>query len=73
MNTPDGAAARADGYEIRAAATAQNVPLISTISALDALVAAIDTVQRPFQVCSLQEYDRRRRQRAAARAAAPAL
>ncbi|MCH4249670.1 MAG: carbamoyl-phosphate synthase large subunit [Microbacteriaceae bacterium] len=60
VNTPEGALARADGYEIRATATAQNVPLVSTISALDALVAAIDTVKRPFSVCSLQEYDRRR-------------
>jgi carbamoyl-phosphate synthase large subunit len=73
VNTPDGAAARADGYEIRAAATAQNVPLVSTISALDALVAAIDTVQRPFRVCSLQEYDRRRAQRTDARAATAAV
>src|SRR5690606_37188650 len=41
VNTPSGGAARADGYEIRAAAVAAGVPVFTTISELSAAVGAL--------------------------------
>ena len=38
MNTPSGRSARADGYEIRAAAVAADKPLFTTIAELGAAV-----------------------------------
>ncbi|WP_298228795.1 carbamoyl-phosphate synthase large subunit [Gryllotalpicola sp.] len=60
INTPTGSAARADGYEIRAAAVGADTPLFTTISELSAAVASIDAVRAGFEVKSLQEYDRER-------------
>jgi carbamoyl-phosphate synthase large subunit len=62
INTPGGRSARADGYEIRAAAVAGDKPLFTTIAELSAAVASLDAVREGFEVTSLQEY-------AAARAA----
>jgi carbamoyl-phosphate synthase large subunit len=60
INTPEGRTSRSDGYEIRAAATAHGVPVFTTIAALNALVTALEVVDGPFQVHSLQEFDRLR-------------
>ncbi|MBT2503269.1 carbamoyl-phosphate synthase large subunit [Curtobacterium sp. ISL-83] len=56
INTPSGAAGRADGYEIRAATVAADKPLFTTIAQLGAAVAAIETIGTPRSVRSLQDY-----------------
>jgi carbamoyl-phosphate synthase large subunit len=56
INTPGGRTARADGYEIRAAAVAGDLPLFTTIAELSAAVASIDAIRGGFGVTSLQEY-----------------
>jgi carbamoyl-phosphate synthase large subunit len=56
INTPSGRSARADGYEIRAAAVAGDKPLFTTIAELSAAVASIDAIREGFEVRSLQEY-----------------
>ncbi|SFR76846.1 carbamoyl-phosphate synthase large subunit [Agromyces sp. CF514] len=60
VNTPSGRSARADGYEIRAAAVSADVPLFTTIAELSAAVASIDEGGQAFEVTSLQEYATRR-------------
>jgi len=60
VNTPSGRSARADGYEIRAAAVAADIPLFTTIAELSAAVASLDANDGGFDVTSLQEYARRR-------------
>ena len=60
INTPGGRTARADGYEIRAAAVAADLPLFTTIAELSAAVASIDAIRGGFEVTSLQEYARTR-------------
>ena len=56
VNTPSGQGARADGYEIRAAATAADVAIITTTQQLAAAVQAIEALQRGrFEVMSLQD------------------
>ncbi|HEU0181877.1 MAG TPA: carbamoyl phosphate synthase large subunit, partial [Agromyces mariniharenae] len=60
VNTPSGRSARADGYEIRAAAVAADIPLFTTIAELSAAVASLDAVRGGFEVTSLQEYGARR-------------
>jgi carbamoyl-phosphate synthase large subunit len=60
VNTPSGRSARADGYEIRAAAVAADIPLFTTIAELSAAVASLDAVRSGFEVTSLQEYGARR-------------
>jgi carbamoyl-phosphate synthase large subunit len=60
VNTPSGRSARADGYEIRAAAVAADIPLFTTIAELSAAVASLDVTEGGFEVTSLQEYARRR-------------
>ena len=64
INTPSGRSARADGYEIRAAAVAGDKPLFTTIAELSAAVASLDAVREGFEVTSLQEYARQRAARA---------
>ncbi len=61
INTPSGTSARADGYEIRAAAVAADKPLFTTVAQLSAAVASIDAIRAGFDVTPLQEYERRRR------------
>ncbi|KQV08051.1 carbamoyl-phosphate synthase large subunit [Leifsonia sp. Root112D2] len=56
INTPSGRSARADGYDIRAAAVAGDKPLFTTIAELSAAVASIDSIREGFSVRSLQEY-----------------
>jgi carbamoyl-phosphate synthase large subunit len=56
VNTPSGMSARADGYEIRAAAVAADKALFTTISTLGAAVSAMDAMRDGFAVRSLQEY-----------------
>ena len=56
INTPSGRSARADGYEIRAAAVAADKPLFTTIAQLSAAVASFEAAAEGFEVRSLQEY-----------------
>lgn len=56
VNTPSGRTARADGYEIRAAAVAGDLPLFTTVAELSAAVAAVSVVRSGLTVTSLQEY-----------------
>jgi len=63
INTPTGANARADGYEIRAATTAADKSLFTTVAQLSAVIGSFEAIrERPFSVKSLQEHaeDRRR-------------
>jgi carbamoyl-phosphate synthase large subunit len=60
INTPNGRTARADGYEIRAAAVAGDLPLFTTIAELAAAVGSIDSIRTGFEVTSLQEYATKR-------------
>lgn len=63
INTPSGRSARADGYEIRAAAVAADKPLFTTIAQLTAAVASFGAIRDGFQVTSLQEYQLEREAR----------
>jgi carbamoyl-phosphate synthase large subunit len=57
LNTPLGAHAQADGAEIRAAAIAMDVPLLTTLSAAVAAVAAIQAMKhKDLKYRSLQEH-----------------
>jgi carbamoyl-phosphate synthase large subunit len=56
INTPSGSRARADGYEIRAAAVAGDLPLFTTIAELSAAVGSIAAIRAGFEVTSLQDY-----------------
>ncbi|HKT55684.1 MAG TPA: carbamoyl-phosphate synthase large subunit [Microbacterium sp.] len=56
VNTPSGMSARADGYEIRAAAVAADKALFTTIATLGAAVTAMDAAGDGFDVRSLQEF-----------------
>ncbi|MEY2850094.1 MAG: hypothetical protein RI885_2761, partial [Actinomycetota bacterium] len=61
INTPSGRSARADGYEIRAAAVAADKPLFTTIAQLSAAVASFEAISAfggsgTFEVRSLQDY-----------------
>jgi carbamoyl-phosphate synthase large subunit len=57
VNTPSGRAARADGYEIRAATAAMDRPIITTVQQLSAAVQAIEAqAGGPASVLSLQEH-----------------
>jgi carbamoyl-phosphate synthase large subunit len=56
VNTPTGAAARADGYEIRAATTSVDRPMITTVQQFAAAVQAIEASRdEPIRVSSLQD------------------
>ncbi len=57
VNTPSGRDARADGYEIRAATTSMDRPIITTVQQLGAAVQGIESARyRAFGVRSLQEH-----------------
>jgi carbamoyl-phosphate synthase large subunit len=59
INTPRGHGPRADGIEIRKAAAAHGVPLLTTTSAALAAADGIaDTARHPLRVRTLQEYQR---------------
>lgn len=66
INTPSGSAARADGYEIRAAAVAADKPIFTTISELSAAVGALSAKIEVFDVKSLQEYEMERQSQVSA-------
>jgi carbamoyl-phosphate synthase large subunit len=58
VNTPSGQGARADGYEIRAATTAADKAIVTTVQQLGAAVQGIEAaLAGPFGVASLQEHD----------------
>ncbi len=62
VNTPSGSHARKDGYEIRAATTAADKAIFTTIAQLSAAIGSFEAVLAgPFSVKSLQEHalDRR--------------
>ena len=61
INTPSGASSRGDGYEIRTAAVAADIPIFTTMSELHAAVASFRVLQDGFAVTSLQEYNSRRK------------
>jgi len=61
VNTPSGGVARADGYEIRAAAVAADKALFTTMAVLGAAVSGMDAANEGFSVRSLQEYELDRR------------
>lgn len=60
VNTPSGGVARADGYEIRAAAVAGDRALFTTMAVLGAAVSALPVLREGFEVKSLQDYARDR-------------
>jgi carbamoyl-phosphate synthase large subunit len=64
VNTPSGGLARADGYEIRAAAVAADKALFTTMAVLGAAVSALGVLREGFRVRSLQEYAADRAERA---------
>ncbi len=65
VNTPSGGIARADGYEIRAAAVAADKALFTTMAVLGAAVSALPVLRSGFAVRSLQEYAQDRAERLA--------
>ncbi|WP_315551333.1 carbamoyl-phosphate synthase large subunit [Microbacterium aurum] len=65
VNTPSGGIARADGYEIRAAAVAADKALFTTMAVLGAAVSALPVLRSGFEVRSLQEYAEDRAERKA--------
>ena len=57
VNTPTGSAARKDGYEIRAATTAADKPIFTTLAQLSSAIGSFEAViAGPFSVRSLQEH-----------------
>ncbi|CAB4623173.1 unannotated protein [freshwater metagenome] len=57
VNTPTGSAARKDGYEIRAATTAADRPIFTTLAQLSSAIGSFEAViAGPFDVKSLQEH-----------------
>ena len=63
VNTPSGSSARKDGYEIRAATTAADAPIFTTIAQLSAAIGSFETViAGDFNVRSLQEHAQDRRE-----------
>ncbi|MFC3687389.1 carbamoyl-phosphate synthase large subunit [Aquipuribacter hungaricus] len=57
VNTPSGRAARADGYDIRAATTTVDAPIITTVQQLAAAVQGIEAIaDGGFAVASLQQH-----------------
>ena len=57
VNVPSGRQERSDGYEIRAAAVAANVPIMTTTAAFSSAVGAIDVRRRnTAEVRSLQDW-----------------
>ncbi len=62
VNTPSGSHARKDGYEIRAATTAADKAIFTTIAQLSAAIGSFESViAGPFDVRSLQQHAEDRR------------
>src|SRR5450830_1638059 len=71
VNTPSGQGGRRDGYAIRAATTAADKAIVTTVQQLGAAVQGIEaTLSGPFSVTSLQEHNAAADVRRAARAGA---
>ena len=61
VNTPSGSSARKDGYEIRAATTAADKAIFTTIAQLSAAIGSFEVVKAgPFKVKPLQDHARER-------------
>lgn len=61
VNTPSGTSARKDGYEIRAATTAADKAIFTTIAQLSAAIGSFETViAGQFEVKSLQTHAQER-------------
>jgi carbamoyl-phosphate synthase large subunit len=59
VNTPEGSGPRSDGYEIRTAAVATDIPCVTTLAGLTAMIQGIQArVDGGFTVRSLQDYHR---------------
>ena len=62
VNTPSGADARVDGYEIRAATTAADKPIFTTVAQLSAAIGSFEAIREgEFKVKPLQEHARDRK------------
>ena len=62
VNTPSGSDARKDGYEIRAATTAADMAIFTTIAQLSAAIGSFEAViAGPFSVKSLQDHAKDRK------------
>lgn len=62
VNTPSGADARIDGYEIRAATTAADKPIFTTAAQLSAAIGSFEVVREGrFKVKPLQEHAKERK------------
>ncbi|NBU23261.1 MAG: carbamoyl-phosphate synthase large subunit [Actinobacteria bacterium] len=63
VNTPSGADARVDGYEIRAATTAADKPIFTTAAQLSAAIGSFEMIREgEFKVKPLQEHALTRKQ-----------
>jgi carbamoyl-phosphate synthase large subunit len=56
INTPFGRGSRSDGYHIRTASVIRGVPCITTLAGLQAAVQGINSLEKEFNVASLQEF-----------------
>ena len=56
VNTPFGRGARSDGYYIRTAAVAKDIPCITTLAGVQAAVQGIEALRLGLSVHCLQEY-----------------
>jgi carbamoyl-phosphate synthase large subunit len=57
VNTPEGSAPRSDGYEIRTAAVAADIPCVTTLAGLTAMVQGVEARQAGrFTVRALQDW-----------------
>jgi carbamoyl-phosphate synthase large subunit len=57
VNTPEGSGPRSDGYEIRTAAVAADIPCVTTLAGLTAMVQGVEARQAGrFTVRPLQEW-----------------
>ena len=63
VNTPSGADARSDGYEIRAATTAADKPIFTTVAQLSAAIGSFEFIRESaFSVKSLQDHSKFRQE-----------
>ena len=61
VNTPSGSSARKDGYEIRAATTAADKAIFTTIAQLSAAIGSFEVVKAgAFDVKTLQQHAKER-------------
>lgn len=57
LNTPNSRGSRSDGYSIRAAAIAADVPQFTTMTEFSAVLMAIEAVKKnDYQIMSIQEH-----------------